>query len=69
MELDMIKPFKITKTVVEPEGNIGVHFISTKSVVGENAFGGAITVRAYISVAPDADVDLEVFNYLKDEWL
>lgn len=65
----MIKPFKITKTVVEPEGNLGVHFVSTKSIVSEDLFGAAVTVKAYLSVAPDADVDLEIFNYLKDEWL
>jgi uncharacterized lipoprotein YbaY len=69
MELAMIKPFKITKTVVEPEGNIGVHFISTKSVVKENSFGGKVSIRAYISVSPDADIDLEVFNYIKEDWL
>ncbi len=65
---DMIKPFKITKTVVEPEGNIGVSFMSTKSV-GTGAFGNTLSVRAYISVPPDADIDQAVFDYLKDEWL
>tara|TARA_B110000908_G_scaffold168662_1_gene224019 strand:- start:479 stop:673 length:195 start_codon:yes stop_codon:yes gene_type:complete len=64
----MIKPFKITKTVVEPEGNIGVNFISTKSVA-EGAFGKTLSVRAYLSVPPNADIDQAVFDYIKDEWL
>ena len=64
----MIKPFKITKTVVEPEGNTGVSFISTKSI-DKGAFGNTLSVRAYISVPPGADLDQAVFDYLKDEWL
>jgi len=65
----MIKPFKITKTVVEPEGNIGVHFTSTKSIVTGSAFGNTLSVKAYLSISPDADIDQAVFDYLKDEWL
>ena len=35
----MIKPFKITKTVVEPEGNIGVQFYATKRASETNRWG------------------------------
>jgi hypothetical protein len=69
MELGMIKPFKITKTVVEPEGSMGVHFTSTKSVVNENNSGGYMTLTAYISVSPDADIEQAVFEYLEAGWL
>ncbi len=56
MELVMIKPFKVTKTVVEPEGNVGVHFISTKSIV-RKTLGGAMSVKRIYLFRPDADID------------
>lgn len=65
----MIKPFKIIKTVTEPEGSIGVHFVSTKSTVGENHNGGYLTLKAYISVAAEADIEQSVFRYLEEGWL
>mgnify|MGYP003646129816 CR=1 FL=1 len=65
----MIKPFKVTKTVVEPEGNIGVHFIATKSASSETNRRGAMSIQAYLSVSADSDIDQEVYNYLKEEWL
>ena len=65
----MIKPFTIIKTVVEPEGNIGVHFEVTKANVTETGASGTLTLTAYMSVDPTADLEEEVFKALDGEWI
>lgn len=65
----MIKPFKILLTKQLDNGNTGVLFESTKSVIElDKAKEQKITTA--IEVLPGENIDLTIFNYLKDSgWL
>jgi len=73
MEADMtniIKPFTITRTTIEPEGNTGVWFWAQKTVYQENETV-INRIATYISVAPEEDIDAAVYAFLQTagDWL
>ena len=66
---EVVKPFTITRTVNEADGNVGVYFWAQKTT-----FDGATTnvakMATYILVASDADIDAEVYAFLQTgDWV
>ena len=67
---DVLKPFKILSTRLEPGGSTGVEFEAEKVEITEPRKRNRMGVRTYISVPAGEDVDLAVFNYLQESgWL
>jgi len=66
---DIVKPFTITRTTTEPDGNTGVWFWAQKTT----CTGGTTSVAkiaTYISVAPEADIDAAVYAFLQTgDWV
>jgi hypothetical protein len=66
---EIIKPFQIIRTVVEPDGNTGVWFTAQKTTY-EGTTTKVARMRTYISVAPDDDVDAAVYAFLQTgDWV
>lgn len=60
---DIVKPFTITRTTTEPDGNTGVWFWAQKT-----EYKGDTTVinrmATYLSIAPDEDIDATIYAFL-----
>lgn len=61
---EIVKPFTIIDTVTEPDGNTGVKFLAQKTTY-EGSVTRAAKMSAYISIAPGADIDAEVYAFLQ----
>jgi hypothetical protein len=70
---DIVKPFKVTRTTTEPDGNTGVWFWAQKTTYGEWTKGDTTNVAkiaTYISVEPEADIDAAVYAFLQTgDWV
>lgn len=60
---DIVKPFTITRTTTEPDGNTGAWFWAQKT-----EYKGDTTVinrmATYLSIAPDEDIDATIYAFL-----
>jgi len=66
---DIVKPFKITRTTTEPDGNTGVWFWAQKTTYKDDKTNVA-RMATYISVAPGADLDAAVYAFLQTgDWV
>jgi len=66
---DIVKPFKITRTTTEPDGNTGVWFWAQKTTYEGEATKVA-KIATYISVEPEADIDAAVYAFLQTgDWV
>lgn len=62
---DVVKPFKIIETRIEPDGGTGVTFESWRGAVLSPSKRRKITMKAYVSVPSGKDIDIAVFEYLQ----
>ena len=66
---DIVKPFKITRTTTEPDGNTGVWFWAQKTTYDDDATN-VYRLATYISVEPEADIDAAVYAFLQTgDWV
>ena len=67
---DVIKPFEILDTRLEPEGSTGVFFQAEKVEIPQPQKRKRLGVRSYISVPAGKDIDEAVFEHLQNSgWL
>ena len=66
---EIVKPFKITRTTTEPDGNTGVWFWAQKTTYDGDTTN-VYKLATYISVAPEADIDASVYAFLQTgDWV
>lgn len=66
MVLDMIKPFTIQSTRVEPDGTLGVLYkVQLREQVSPTIVRTK-TLEAYVNLPKGEDVEVALFNYLND---
>lgn len=66
---EVIKPFTITNTVTEPDGNTGVKFWAQKTTY-EGTTTRVAKMSTYLSIAPDADIDATIYAFLQTgDWV
>ena len=66
---NIVKPFKVTRTTIEPDGNTGAWFWAQKTTYEDGATK-VTRMATYISVAPDADIDAAVYAFLQTgDWV
>ena len=67
---DIIKPFTILNTKVEPGGSTGVYFQAEKVEMPSPLKRRRLGVQSYISVPAGQDIDQAVFEHLQNSgWL
>jgi len=64
----MIKNFEVLRVITEADGNIGVDFTAFQGNLTDEKFDGMETMTGYLSLPPDADIDAEIFELIKDSW-
>jgi len=67
--INIVKPFTITHTITEPDGNTGVWFWTQKTTY-ENETTKVYKMATYISVESNADIDAAIYSFLqKGGWV
>jgi len=63
---EVIKPFTIVSIVEEPNGNQGVTVKAFKTEYTSETATRTGEITTFVSVPPDEDVDMFVFNFLDE---
>ena len=64
--LDMIKPFKRLRESIEPDGQIGIQFETTRTESTGEGRSRTEVFNSFLIVPPGTDVDNAVYDHLVD---